>query len=71
MNSIQYLFIYGKVKKYLEGVPDPVRFRHEIGQTWEKIKAKSHNEEESAEAFRMICMFANIIEAAAEKGVNL
>lgn len=71
LTNQQYIFIYQKAKKYLDGIPDPIGYRNEVGKTWEKIKSKSHNEKESQEAFNLICTFARIIESASEGGIEL
>lgn len=71
MKDEQYLFIFNKAKKYLVGTPDPMGYRKEVGRIWEKIKAKSQNEEEQEEAFKLIAHFLRIIDAAYKEGVEL
>jgi len=71
MSNNQILWIWKKVKKYLDGVPDPNKYIPELGDLWETIKKKSTNTEEKGRALQMLVMFRNILDAAAREGEKL
>lgn len=67
MTNQQILWLWSKVKKYFNGVPDPDQYIWEIGDLWESIKERQDNRE----AFRMLVIFRNILDAASKEGVEL
>lgn len=71
MSNNQILWIWKKVKKYFDGVPDPNEYIPELGDLWETIKKKSTNTEEKGRALQMLVMFRNILDAAAREGEEL
>ncbi len=71
MKNEQYLYLFKRIKPYLKGIPDPDEYVKPIGDIWDVIKSKSTNEEESKTAFQVLCIFRRILDAAAERGIEL
>lgn len=71
MSRKQCLWIWSKIKPFMNGVPDPDHYIEPLGELWETIKKHSTNEEEAQQAFKMLVTFRNILDAAAKEGVNL
>lgn len=71
MSNKQILWIYNNIKKYMEGVPDPDNYVFDLGNLWLRIKDNAKNKDEAKEAFKMLCTFRSILDAAAEEGVKL
>lgn len=67
MTNKQILWLWSKVEKYFNGVPDPEQYIWEMGELWEKIKER----QDDKEALKMLAMFRNILDAAAKEGVSL